>query len=411
MGVDPRQYLERHAERFSGVALDRLSACGPWAHAIVVPVRREDERCLTVARTPSVLCVLVVNAGDDADDRSAGSQLLASLDERGVIWREQDLSLHRVDGLDVLAVDRCRAARVFGPRDGVGLARKIGADLVLALHARGAVRSPWIHTSDADATLPAEHFDRVLALDDDDDVVAAVAPFEHVEDGDDEVFAATLRYELSLRYYVAGLRHAGSVHAFHTIGSLISVRAGAYAAVRGFPRRQAGEDFYLLGKLAKLGRVHSLAGAPVRLRARRSTRVPFGTGPAVEGLLGGRAFEVYDPRVFDVLARALAGLHAFAGGDVTPLEQLAAEHDDIAELHAWLDTARMLAQRYPTVQLERRIHEHVDNLRTLKLIHALTAARWPKRAWTEAVAAAAFVDVDPEAPLEHQRRWMARRER
>ncbi len=34
-------------------------------------------------------------------------------------------------------------------------------------------------------------------------------------------------------------------------GSSLGVLAPAYAEVRGFPRRQAGEDFYLLDKLAK----------------------------------------------------------------------------------------------------------------------------------------------------------------
>ena len=65
-------------------------------------------------------------------------------------------------------------------------------------------------------------------------------------------------YEYSLRYYVAGLTYAQSPYAFHTIGSTMAVNAEHYASVRGFPRREAGEDFYLLNKLAKVGSVHTL---------------------------------------------------------------------------------------------------------------------------------------------------------
>ena len=57
-----------------------------------------------------------------------------------------------------------------------------------------------------------------------------------------------------------------------------------YAQVRGFPKRAGAEDFYLLNKLAKTGRVESLSSPAITLTARVSNRVPFGTGPAVEKL-------------------------------------------------------------------------------------------------------------------------------
>ncbi len=72
------------------------------------------------------------------------------------------------------------------------------------------------------------------------------------------VFLATQLYELSLRYYVAGMKFARSPYAFHTIGSSMAVSPVHYARVRGFPKREAGEDFYLLNKLAKLGSVLEL---------------------------------------------------------------------------------------------------------------------------------------------------------
>ena len=48
------------------------------------------------------------------------------------------------------------------------------------------------------------------------------------------------------------MKYARSPYAFHTIGSTMAVSANHYAKVRGFPKREAGEDFYLLNKLAKV---------------------------------------------------------------------------------------------------------------------------------------------------------------
>lgn len=390
------KYLQRYAE--ARARRPELSQLGEWTHAITIPARRESVDCLRglAAAGAPTLVVLVVNAAGDPEDRRVNAELIAALEARApAIWRCDGMSLHRLAALDVLLVDCSTPPHEFGPRDGVGLARKLGADLITRLIADGQVSSPWIHTTDADAELPALHFDRVAALAP-GTISAAVAPFRHVGAGDPRVYEATLRYELSLRYYVLGLRSAGSPYAFHSIGSLISVAASSYAQVRGFPRRQAGEDFYLLDKLAKVGRVASLGGAPVRIRSRRSSRAPFGTGPAVEALLGGKPFEVYDPRVFEVLGQALRTI-------ATP----ELDHPNLApEVHPWLDAARSLTARYPASQHAARLREHFDGFRTLKLIHALTA-RWPKLPWSAALERARFLDVDPKLELEAQRDQLA----
>src|SRR5690606_34714388 len=77
----------------------------------------------------------------------------------------------------------------------------------------------------------------------------------------------------------------------------------SHAAARGFPRRAAGEDFHLLRKLAKLGPIEVPAVPPVRVRSRRSDRVPFGTGPSVDRLLQGAEPCLAAPAVFDELGR------------------------------------------------------------------------------------------------------------
>ncbi|MFO7563516.1 MAG: hypothetical protein R6X02_12795 [Enhygromyxa sp.] len=395
------KYLERFAEPEARLPeLRGLRAHGPWTHALTLPVRRESLDCLRAVAAPAararVLLVLVVNAAEDPEDRRQNAALIAALEDRArPRWRAARLSLHRLAEpaqLDVLLVDRSSPPGNFSARDGVGLARKLGADLIAQLIAEELIESPWIHTTDADAELPADHFERLAAL----PLGAAVAPFRHVEADDPAVHEATLRYELSLRYYVLGLRSAGSPYAFHTIGSLISVAAPLYAQARGFPRRQAGEDFYMLNKLAKLGPLHQLGGAPVRIRSRRSSRAPFGTGPAVEALLGGKAHEVYDPRVFEALGQALASL-------ADPSAQAPAELPELAD---WYAGARELARRYGEGQLAGRLREHFDGFRTLKLIHALSV-RWPKLPWPQALARARFLELSAELPLVAQRDRLA----
>ena len=62
-----------------------------------------------------------------------------------------------------------------------------------------------------------------------------------------------------------GLGFAGSPYAYHSVGSTLAVRAEAYAIVRGVPKRAAGEDFYLLDKLAKVTPIRVLTGEPVAI--------------------------------------------------------------------------------------------------------------------------------------------------
>lgn len=390
------KYLSRHAEPIARRSdLGALARFGPWSSGVIVPARSEAIDCLQAVPGPG-LCVLVINA-TEADARPSRALLDAVADAGEPLWRADELSLVRTPRLDVLAIDRCSPGRVFAAHEGVGQARKLGADLLLRLADLGIVRSRWLHTTDADARLPTEHVTSVEACAaETPEAVATVAPFWHEPCGDPAIDRATAEYELSLRYFVAGLAWAGSPYAFHTIGSLISVRADAYAAVRGFPRRLAGEDFYLLNKLAKLGPIIQRPGAPVRIASRRSTRAPFGTGPAVEARLRGGPWRVYDPRCFEIVARVEAELARVAarGG---PFEPPTPEAEPIATMVA------TLVERYPSGQLKRRFAEGFDGFRTLKLIHALTE-RWPKRPWAEAVAAAPFIEFDPAIELDEQRR-------
>ena len=123
---------------------------------------------------------------------------------------------------------------------------------------------------------------------------------------------ATALCEIRLRYLQRGLQWANSPYAFHAVGSSMAVHALSYAQVRGVPKRQAAEDFYLLGKLSKLRPLARVRGAPVRIRSRVSSRVPFGTGAETAKLTRGDALELYHPDCFAAVGDVMRRLQSLS---------------------------------------------------------------------------------------------------
>ena len=449
-----KQYLERYAEpeaRELGAFRRR------FGHVLTIPAYGEGRELRNaLASIPAgplgdVLTVLVVNGRVDSP-RSMKDANLAMLQElraaggRGVPIAPNTV-VHEHPRGALLLVDRATPGCELPPRHGVGLARKIGADIALALWSEGCVASPWIHCTDADVVLPALYFEAATpgtaiartgssAAEDSGDAngpaaanrlssasdpdAALLYPFRHVG-----ATREALEYEISLRYYVAGLRFAGSPYAFHTIGSTIAVHATAYARVRGFPRRLAAEDFYLLNKLAKVGRIHSLHGEPIQLSARTSTRTPFGTGHALERARGGERsltpFCVYHPDVFSDLGAWLQTLRALAdAGDVADPADLLAKaaggwasadaerlRAPLEECGAWAAALVGVKRCRTPATRAKHLHGGFDAFKTLKLIHALRAGGLSEIPLRDALSEAAFVSARGNAPLEEIREQLA----
>ncbi|MCO4763258.1 MAG: hypothetical protein KC502_17195 [Myxococcales bacterium] len=291
----------------------------------------------------------------------------------------------------------CRSApsRALPRKKGVGLARKIAGDIALSTHEYGDIAHPWLYCTDADAVLPADYFERLpVSGPQIRGLAAATYPFDH-RGPPGAVADATADYECWLRYQVLGLASAGSPFAMQTIGSTIAVAPESYAAVRGWPRRHGAEDFYLLNKLAKVGAIRRLGGAPIGLTARVSRRIPFGTGPATakrleEGLAVPR---LYHPDTYRYVGVWMRQLRAFAV-DNAPLDAWRndpafdpagqpATEDAPAPLNRQLlqtvldeldvDSRAQAAVQHakgPRARL-RQVHGWFDALLTLKLIHGL----------------------------------------
>jgi len=385
------RYLQRHIQ--PNLPTEHFDT-DRWQHVLVIPAYRESSDLLdTLQYLPEgagrTLVILVINRPDSDPDARANQTLLSALQEQltpTTITPLTELNTH--SDLYVYDMDR-----LYGPnpaRLGVGLARKAGCDLALQWITEGFINTEWICSTDADATLPNDYFSALA--DAPSNAVAAVFPFAHVPGEDLACNSATALYEMRLRYYVAGLSWAGSHYAHHSLGSCLAVKQGAYAMVRGFPQRAAGEDFYLLNKLAKLGPVSQLQGNPVRLQSRRSSRVPFGTGPMVNAIATAPAPS--DSAIFDHPA-SFAALRGLLGA----LPKLAQRpKQNIADLLIGQGLDQALAMRAETAldalgvkaglehcirqgrseaQFIRQFTQWFDALRTLQFLHAIRDAGWP----------------------------------
>jgi hypothetical protein len=375
------KYFDKYAEPEIQLLNDSPE---PWPltsrfdHVLVIPAYREsilffDRLANLLMSKHAVLLIVVINQPDTLLTPELQNQTLWDdiLKRTLKTWCAENLELRSLKHTSsaVLLVDRFHQSPI-PKKQGVGLARKIGADLALSLISHGFVSQRWIYTSDADAHLPSDYFS-VL---DDVSTAAAVYPTRHIC-GTDKIGQATQLYEQRLQQYVNGLSDAGSPYAYHTLGSALAINATAYAKVRGFPKRDGGEDFYLLNKAAKTGGVLSLPAPEILIEARLSDRVPFGTGPAINRLLSAEQLDqaeiFYHPDVFKLLQQWLQAMpdtwsHPLDDQDLSPLTRQALKNLGI-------NNAIKAAQRTSGCQTTyvKHMHTWFDGFKTLRFIHLL----------------------------------------
>jgi hypothetical protein len=285
-------------------------------------------------------------------------------------------------------IDASSPGNELPPWGGVGLARKIGCDSVLALLPGLAtpknLRDFVFFSLDADTLTSPDYLETAGNELRKSRCAGGVISFTHQQAGSAEEQAAIDAYEAFLHYYVAGLRWAGSPYAFHTIGSCLCFTADGYIRANGFPaRRQAGEDFYFCVELVKAGGICEIEKTMVYPSARISYRVPFGTGRRMADAMvhGNNKFPVYDFRVFVCVRELLATVSTHIG-----------ERADwiYASLKNPATTEFLERRGFPRVWERFRIqyktnpailaafHRWFDGFVTLKYIHWLTEKKWPR---------------------------------
>ena len=383
-----QQYLARYAEP----EIQQLAVLTRWfeqrgalpfAHALTLPLCSEDINALLptfrLAAQARALVILVVNEPPAALPavQSANHRLIALLHSLAdkTLHQSEHLCAMDINHAAVILVDRTGSLAI--PSDeGVGLARKIGMDISLALWTQGLVANPWLKTTDADARVPPDYFETPVP----GAGSAALCQYQYLF-GDDDLGRATALYDLRNSQYQQGLRDAGSAYAYNPVGSLMWVRADDYAAVRGVPKKSGGEDFYLLNKLQKLGGVVQLQQPLIELHCRTSDRVPFGTGPAVSRILSvADIYQIplmYHPQLFPLLKTTLDYLAA-----TEPQSWLTGELPDICRgalisLKPQAAQAHLANHWWNPQRYRRHLNDWFDAFRTLKFVHYLRAEKHP----------------------------------
>ncbi len=401
-----RKYLARYAEQEVTLLAD-FPANIQFHHCIVIPAYNETAEFFTRLQLgplhkQNALCVVVINQPDNDAGCKTNALLMQQICLSGeVLWHSDNIQLLRYGGSNNywLVVDRFNFSQTLDRRlprkEGVGLARKIGCDIATALYARAQIQSGWIHCTDADTFLPRDYFKLPAA----DAFSAAVYDFKHQNDGS-ALGHATALYEQALSYYVKGLMWADSPYAHHTIGSIIAVNVHSYCHVRGFPKRSGGEDFYLLNKLTKIGKIFRATDRTVRIKARESSRVPFGTGPAVADIMAldnpAAEYTWYNPQNFYALRQWLATIPRVwadvdAGRD--PFEQLPPPIIEALQAVGWQKFVKHLREQVNTLEDgTRAIHDWFDAFLTLKFIHYLQRHYFPALPLADCLTQAEFME-------------------
>ncbi len=269
---------------------------------------------------------------------------------------------------------------------GVGLARKLGMDEAVSRLARNIAGRGIVASLDADCRCAPNYLTAIHQhFSDSPGIHGASIYFEHPLDdaaalGTERVIA---RYELFLRYYTRALRYAGLPHAFHTVGSCTAVRSEVYAAQGGMNRRQAGEDFYFVLKLALLGGWSELLETTVYPSPRISHRTPFGTGNAVREWAGAeRPQQAYAPEAFRDLRQLflqVPALYRVDPDDPGLLGSCPAPLRDYLLAVGFRDRLREVQRNAASpASFENRLWRWLNAFRVMKFLNATAGRDYPR---------------------------------
>lgn len=370
------QYLTHYAEHESKEVKPLIST---YDYVIVIPLCNESPECLATIFSKikdNVLIIVVVNSPiAKVSWQEVNSHLINNLNKtsNNQCALSRNCRLLQFDGFnDVLLVDKNTIDQQISSDDGVGLARKIGCDIALYFYCEGFIKSPWIFSTDGDVILPSHYFsESTLHC---DSFSAVVLDFKHFS-RDEKLNKLQSLYDFKLRYYHAGIVYAGSTYNYIPLGSTLIVNMDCYAQVRGFPKKNAGEDFYLLNKLAKIKPIkYRKDEIFIKIKSRFSDRVPFGTGPAlinINNLNHIDEYKYYHPQCFIDLKNWIKFLQSMWCGNTLKIE--VPTDKNLQELYEFLNCQEVFekssAQITSKFRWEQFVQQWFDAFKTLKAVH------------------------------------------
>ncbi len=275
--------------------------------------------------------------------------------------------LHSCAPLPIHIIDHASRRKGWkSQKGGVGMARKMLSDNIMAQAAPDDI----FVSLDADTSVPDGYLQAISDFFDKYPNMAAIAlPYYHPLGNDERQNRAILRYELYMRNYALNLMKIGSPFCFTALGSAIAVRVGALRKTGGFPPVKSGEDFYLLQKLRKMSLIGLYCDTCVYPSPRYSSRVVFGTGPA---LLKGSAGEwsgcpIYPHTAFRAIAETYRQLPDLYGHDLDNSFLLFLEQQ-FGQLNLWQPIRNNMKDLSHFVHA---FHEKADGLRILQYLRSI----------------------------------------
>ena len=246
---------------------------------------------------------------------------------------------------------------------GVGYARKFLIEQIL----QSANDDDILINMDADTIFRPSYCQSLInSYSADKQAVAAAVPYYHLLTNKEKEDRAMLRYEIYLRSYNLNLLRINSPYAYTALGSAIVCPVISYKAVGGFDKQESGEDFYLLRKLSKYGKVLIYNEEKVYPSARFSTRVPFGTGPAMLKGIAGQwdMYPIFHYSGFEIIAETYQKLDILFYEDIDN-EFIRFLQTIFSEKDLWSP----LRKNYKTeTSFAKAFHHKVDSLRIFQYL-------------------------------------------
>nr|MDA3778989.1 glycosyltransferase [Bacteroidales bacterium] len=270
---------------------------------IVIPAYNEDKLLDTLyslwkCNKPqkAVEVIIIINSAQNETQDIREKNRKTYNEARDWIKKHQDLLLRFfIENFDELP----------NKHAGAGLARKIGMDEAIRRFNSINNKSGIIVSLDADTLVKENYLVEIEKSFLDKNINVGILNFQHPISGNefsDDIYFASIKYELYLRYYKNALKFTRFPYFYQTIGSCFAVKVEAYVKQGGMNRRQAGEDFYFLQKIFQLGGITEIKATRVYPSSRPSDRVPFGTGPMIKEISKSEnSFDIYNFKAFEDL--------------------------------------------------------------------------------------------------------------
>jgi len=365
-----------------------LSSGKKYKNIIVVPAIQEFENIIRLINSISdidkkyfgeTLLVFVIN-----NMKSANAEVKAD-NRKSIEYLRKLIFEENSPGINIGLADASSEGLELPEKDGgVGLARKTGMDLALAQFDYSTSCKNILICLDADCTIEKNYLTTIVEAFKQPDTNAAYVEYEHLLPEEKNHKRAIICYEIFLRYYVLGLKHANSPFAFPTIGSTMVCDHESYIKIGGMNKKKAAEDFYFMEKLAKITEIKKISGTKVYPSSRGSWRVPFGTGQRVNRYFDGTHNEylLYNPKSFEVLKSWLNIFNAKdihdAGDYLKYAEAIHKSLYDFLVLNSFEDNwNQILKNSKSDEQKQKQKQIWFDGFRTLKLIHHLRDNGFP----------------------------------